>query len=111
MEDSFRKKVEEVIAKHKNSPEEVSAHLADLLRSSGISVKRGWVDSQLNPAVDGILMRTFGDTRLTSLSLCSLLEKDFQLGLKEKGLFENDDMLLNFINPKPPTVPRMKMGR
>ena len=110
MEDGFRKKIERQLSTS-SSGFELCNEISEQLKAHGIAVRRGWVRSQLLPAVNGVLERTLGDNRLSGLYVCELLENSFRLGLVEKGVFKNDDLLLDYLNKSPSPQPRFQMRR
>lgn len=106
---SFKEFVEIKLREFEKSKdlEGLGNEIASQLRDSGVSVKSGWVKSQLNPALEGVIERSLGENSLAALKICSLLQNDFNLPLIEKGIISTNSPEFGWMikdQPKPKSV-------
>lgn len=107
MENDFNEKLKTKIRNFDKTKdiELLSAEIANDLRDGGIPVRGGWVRSQFQPALLGVLERSLGEPSLAALHVCDLLQNDFQLPLFQKGLIPSDSPAYHWVfrNQQPKT--------
>lgn len=86
----IRRKIQTLLEQERN-PDVLVQGVGEILKEQGVSLRRGWLESRLMPALTGVMERSLGDPHMEALGLCEALSVDLGLDLLGRGLLSRDD--------------------